>query len=183
MIWHPLSLLWQETLALPTVGQGSSDWGIPHTGQGDSRAGVVGAAGQAPGSRPQPGVNAHRSGRALLPPKQLHLLHLLSSSNPRCAAQRGLSQSLERCPSDKPCSELVSRCAPHAAPASVCPSPFQKKKYSESLSSLTHPHHPQCNFWPYASTHTHHVPVKTPTYPVGTDYVHTQIQTGRRNLG
>lgn len=62
-------------------------------------------------------------------------------------------------------------------------SPFQKKKYSESLSSLTHPHHPQCNFWPYASTHIHHVPVKTLTYPVGTDYVHTQIQTGRRNLG
>lgn len=119
-----MSLLWQEMLALPTVGQGSSDWGIPHAGQGDSRAGVVGAAGQAPGSRPQPGVNAHPSGRAMLPPKQLHLLHLLSSSNPWCAAQRGLSQSLERCPSDKPCSELVSRCAPHAAPASVCLSPL-----------------------------------------------------------
>lgn len=108
---------------MPTVGQGSSDWGIPQAGQGDSRAGVVGAAGQATGSRPQPGVNAHPSGRVLvlLLPKQLHLW---SSSNPRCAAQRGLSQSMERCPSDKPCSELVSRRAPHAAPASICPSPL-----------------------------------------------------------
>lgn len=46
----------------------------------------------------------------------------------------------------------------------------KKKKYSESLSSLIHP---QYNFWLYATTHSHHNPVKTPTYPVGTEYVHT----------
>lgn len=37
--------------------------------------------------------------------------------------------------------------------------------------------HPQYNFCPYTSTHTHHVPVKTLTYPVETEFVHTQKYT------
>lgn len=123
----------EETLAVPTMGRAASDWGIPHSRQGDSRDGVVGAAGQATGSSPQPGVNAHPSGRVLvlLPPKAAPFAPFAPF-----VPQRGLSKSLERCPSDKPCSELVSRRAPHAAPASVCP----------SLSTLSiHPHQPVWN--------------------------------------
>lgn len=48
--WHPLALL----RLCPPWGRAASDWGIPHSRQGDSREGV---------DRPQeqPGVNAHPS--------------------------------------------------------------------------------------------------------------------------
>lgn len=95
-------------------------WGIPNARRGNSRD-RVGAAGQATGSSPQPGVKAHPSGRVLvlLPPKQLHSLHShLRGAFPK--AWRGVpvtSLAASWCP---PCS---SRCpgVRLSVPSPPCP--------------------------------------------------------------